>query len=103
MNYAKEVIDLLAANPGRQFRMQDLARYVDPRATGVDRQRIRNWVLRVLTHLELVGSTEKIGGDVRGSFALHCWAHKVPHELLGKRHEEGHNFSGMLRPDETQQ
>lgn len=98
MKYAKEVMDLMAAYPGRKFRMQDLVRYVDPRAVGNDRHRIRTGVQRVLDQLEAAGTLDKQGAGERGSFALYSWVEKVTHEYVGKSHSECHNLSGLLRP-----
>lgn len=98
MKYAKEVMDLMAAYPGRQFRMQELVRYVEPRAVGNDRHRVRTGIMRVLDHLESAGSVSKLDADARGSFALYSWAEKVIHERMGKCHAECNNLSGLLRP-----
>ncbi|WP_238925066.1 hypothetical protein [Achromobacter insuavis] len=98
MKYAKEVMDLMAAYPGRRFRMQDLVRYVDPRVSGNDRHRVRTGIMRVLDQLEDAGTVEKQGADARGSFALYSWVEKVTHDHVGKRHVECNNLSGLLRP-----
>lgn len=98
MKYAKEVMDLMAAYPGRQFRMQDLVRYVDPRAVGNDRHRVRTGIQRVLDQLREAGSIEKEDADSRGSFALYSWSTIVIHDQMGKRHAECNNLSGLLRP-----
>ncbi|GAB1830090.1 hypothetical protein [Achromobacter xylosoxidans] len=98
MKYAKEVMDLMAAYPGRQFRMQELVRYVDPRAAGNDRHRIRTGVQRVLDQLAEVGTLEKREAGERGSFALYSWVEKVTHEHVGKRYAECNNLSGLMRP-----
>jgi len=98
VKYAKEVMDLMAAYPGRQFRMQELVRYVDPRAVGNDRHRIRTGVQRVLDQLEDAGTLDKQEAGERGSFALYSWAEKVTHAHVGKRHAECNNLSGLLRP-----
>lgn len=79
MKYASEVIDLLGPYPGRQFRMAEIVRYVDPRAQGAQRQRIRNGVLRVLQSLEEHGQIECQPAATRGGFATYAW--KVPHQV----------------------
>lgn len=73
MKYAHEVIDLLAPYPGRQFRMAEIVRYVDPKAQGVDRQRIRNGVLRVLESLVDNGSVAVEPAVHRGGYATYSW------------------------------
>lgn len=62
MKYASEVIDLLAAYPGREFRAGDIIRYVETsgRNHGVSRQAIRNGVLRVLGALVDSGQVMQI-------------------------------------------
>lgn len=90
MKYAAEILGLMRPYPGRQFRMSELVRSINPAAEGQDRQRIRNGVLRVLSALIENGSVvrEDPACD-RGSFALYSW--KVPHALHQKCHEECHN------------
>lgn len=61
MKYAKEVIDLMGAYPGREFRMIQLVRDVT-RAMPLDkraRDAARNAVLRVLDSLIESGQVEK--------------------------------------------
>ncbi|ANY17237.1 hypothetical protein [Bordetella pseudohinzii] len=55
MKYAKEVIDLLAAYPGRRFKMKQIINYVDPRADARQRAVLRTGVWRVLVALEESG------------------------------------------------
>ncbi len=95
MKYAHEVMDLLAPYPGRQFRMAEIVRYVAPRATGADRQRVRNGVLRVLESLCEHGSVEIEPAACRGGFATYAWR-KVPHGLSQNCHEKCHNFARTI-------
>jgi hypothetical protein len=97
VKYAKEVMDLMAPYPGRHFRMSDLVRYVAPRATGPDRQRIRNGILRVLESLVDSGHVVIAPAARRGGFATYAWL-KVPHEVLQKCHEKCHNSGRALAP-----
>ena len=81
MKYAKEVIDLLAAYPGREFRMIQIVRHIDLGATGSARQRVRNGVLRVLQSLEEHGQIECTPAEKRGGYSTYAW--KVPHHVRG--------------------
>lgn len=98
MKYAREVIELMSAYPERRFRMQELVRYVAPRAEGGDRQRVRNGILRVMADLVRAGSAMREGGEDRGTYGLYWWPAKVPHEVVGKCHVECHNSPGVMRP-----
>lgn len=62
MKYASEVIDLLAAYPGREFRAGDIIRYVETSGCNqrVSRQAIRNGVLRVLGALAESGQVMQV-------------------------------------------
>lgn len=79
MKYASEVIDLLAAYPGKHFRMAEIVRYVDPAAGGAHRQRLRNGIHRVIQALEEHGQVERRSAQRRGGFDTYAW--KVPHRL----------------------
>lgn len=92
VKYASEVIGLLGAHPGRQFRMAEIVRYVEPEAVGSGRQRIRNGILRVLESLSESGYVEIEPASARGGFATYAWR-KVPHAVSQKRHVECHNYS----------
>ncbi len=51
MKYANEVIELLSAYPNREFKMINLIRYINPRATKKQNRAIRMGILRVLEPL----------------------------------------------------
>lgn len=55
MKYAKEVIDLLGAFPGRPFKMAQIVRYISPGAAGLEREAIRKGVARAIDALEESG------------------------------------------------
>lgn len=90
MKYASEVIDLLSAYPGRQFRMADIVRYVMPQAVGAARQRVRNGVLRVLDALAEGEHIVIRPAICRGGGAVYAWLN-VPHDVPQNRHEKCHN------------
>ncbi len=97
MKYAREILGLMRPYPGRQFRMAELVRGVNPAAEGAERQRIRNGVLRVLAELEQNGSITRVEStQARGGYALYSW--KVPHELHQKCHPECHNSRRTIAP-----
>lgn len=75
MKYAKEVIDLLAAYPGRRFRMIHIVRHVaggQPGDVG-ERERIRKGVRRVLEELEEQGHVMRHRADRLGTFCTYAW------------------------------
>jgi hypothetical protein len=75
VKYAKEVIDLLAAYPGRRFRMIHIVRHVaggQPGDMG-ERERIRKGVRRVLEDLESHGQITRQRADRLGTFCTYAW------------------------------
>ena len=73
MKYAHEVIGLLAAYPGRRFRMRQIIRYVAPRATGRQLAVVRTGVWRVLQALEDSGQVQISRPVENGSHAEYWW------------------------------
>ena len=71
--YAKEVIDLMAAYPGRQFRMAHMINHIDRGAQGPARLRIRVGTLRVLKALSDNGQVVIVEPETRGGSALYQW------------------------------
>lgn len=61
MKYAAEVIDLLAAYPGREFRMAEIVRHVarGRELSGRERNSVRQAVGRVLVTLEESGHANR--------------------------------------------
>lgn len=74
MRYAAEVIDLLAAYPGRPFRMIEIVRHVAKGRPSCKQQRdrYRQGVLRVLRALVDADSIRCRPG-MRGQPALYSW------------------------------
>lgn len=76
MKYAHEVIDLLAAYPGRPFKMGQILRHVAPRA---DRRRltvVRVGVWRVIQTLEECGRVHiERPSDKTGTSSTYAWVH----------------------------
>lgn len=72
MKYAKEVIELMAAFPGRDFKMIEIVRYVNaPRS---DRHKVRIGVSRVLKTLQDSGVVlVRPPRAIRGGYALYRW------------------------------
>ena len=82
MKYAKEVIELLAAYPGKEFRMAQIVRHVS-RGVALStrrRQAIRVGVKRVLYQLEEMGQIEQVKeGETSSYYKWKCV--KLTHEL----------------------
>lgn len=74
MKYAKEVIDLLGAHPGRRFKMRQVLNHVAPRATPNQLPAIRVGVWRALCALEESGQVCIDRPEGRnGSYAEYWW------------------------------
>ena len=74
MKYAREVMELMAGFPGRDFRRVDIVRYLigakpDPRR----RKRVEEAVRQVLKSLTESGAVEVTPAQGNGSFALYRW------------------------------
>lgn len=70
MRYAEEVIGLLSADPGRDFRMREIMRAVDPDAS---QKRVRVGVWRALTVLVEMDAVIVSEAARRGGAALYRW------------------------------
>lgn len=73
MKYAHEVIDLLAAYPGRRFVMRQIVLYVNPRAGRQERMAIKKAVQRVLLALAVTGSVAITPPERFGAPAHYAW------------------------------
>lgn len=73
MKYGKEVISLLGAHPGRFFKMRQIVKHIDPKATGRDRLRIRVGVSRVLQELQSSGLIRVHAADKQGASGWYKW------------------------------
>lgn len=72
MKYAKEVIDLMAAYPGRDWRMAEIVRYIGGKPE--DRHFIRKGVSRVIATLAESGLIlVRPPRNGRGGFATYRW------------------------------
>lgn len=99
MKYAREVIELMGACPGREFRMAEIIHHVVRRREigRAERQRVRNGVLRVLHSLRDNGSIEITPAETQGGFSTYSWG-KVPHEIVGKCQTNCHNIGRDIAP-----
>ncbi len=74
MKYAEEVIGLLAAHPGRRFKMRQVLNHVAPRASQRQLPAIRVGVWRALCALEESGQVGIDRGEgINGSSAEYWW------------------------------
>ncbi|AWB32365.1 hypothetical protein DBV39_00065 [Orrella marina] len=74
MKYAREVIDLMAAYPGRRFKIRQIVNHAAPWATPRQRQSIREGVRRVVLSLEENGQVCSTRSQVcNGGDAEYWW------------------------------
>ena len=73
MKYAHEVIDLLAAHPGRRFKMRQILNHVAPRANQRRLAIVRTGVWRALLALEESGQVVIIRPAENGGHAEYFW------------------------------
>ena len=98
MKYASEVIELLAAYPGREFRMLHIVRYVangQPNCAR-ERDRLRKGVKRVLESLVESGQVWMKHADKKGASAKYQW--KVGHADFENWDNKCDNMSRELTP-----
>lgn len=78
MKYAKEVIDLIAAFPGRQFRAKEIISHVmmSMYLSNECRVRVRKGVDRVLEQMASAGAVHIIPATKRGEFARYYFGKK---------------------------
>ena len=73
MRYAREVMALLAAYPGRDFKPGQIVRYVAAQRAELVRPRLRVGVHRVLMALVESGHVERDPPGRYGSYAVYRW------------------------------
>ena len=75
MLYVGDLIDLMAAFPGREWRMKDLINYCRKgrRITPTQRRAIAIAVFRAIRALEGTGVIAIKRSPVRGSYAIYVW------------------------------
>jgi hypothetical protein len=79
VKYAKEVMELMAPFPGREFRMAEIVRYAAPNADRVERMRVHKGVLRVLSNLIESGSVIHLTPAAgRGDISMYAWGQDRP-------------------------
>lgn len=100
MKYAKEMLDLMAAYPGRGFKMREIIHYVAPKTIGRERHAVRRGVLRVMDELVACGSVDRFPPHaIRGESTIYTW--KVRHEKLESATGTATITPEKLRPHET--
>lgn len=85
MKYAREVIDLMASYPGRQFRMCQIVNYVAPGATTKQTAVVKTGVWRVLMALEASGQVYIARSGINGSGADYVWKHQGVDQKISYR------------------
>ncbi|NYT38885.1 hypothetical protein ERD78_18790 [Allopusillimonas soli] len=99
MKYAREVIDLLAAYPDREFRMIQIVRYIAggrPR-NPLEWERIRKGVRRVMLDLQDSGHVTKRSLHAKtGGFSLYSW--KPGHLVVENRDGIRDNIAREFAP-----
>jgi len=74
LKYADRIIGLMGAFPGREWRMGEIVRYVEPGSARKDRNRVRQGVLRVLDMLCEAGSVIRRPSVMeRGAPVWYAW------------------------------
>lgn len=97
MKYAKEVIDLMAAYPGRRFKMKQIINYVDPRADARQRAVLRTGVWRVLVALEECGTISSNRDDASARIYVEYWWPVIT-SVPGKPFQEPSQYVRALAP-----
>lgn len=85
MKYAKEVIELLAANPNRKFKMANILNYTSKgiKYTGKTKAAMRKGIYRVLEQLIDSGQVMRHGTNTRA--VMYSWTNEVlGHEVKHK-------------------
>lgn len=101
MKYARDVLDLVAAYPGRGFKMREIINYIAPKVIGRERHAVRRGVQRVMDELVEMGSIDRFPPHaVRGESTLYAW--KVRHGKLESATETATIGAEKLRPHEAQ-
>jgi hypothetical protein len=108
MKYAKELMDLMAAYPGRRFRMLEIVNYIAGRnADTREKKQVRMGVWRVIQMLEESGHIEVEAQSSRGATARYAWRtspcdSKVLHAKVESTTETATLTPENVRPHETQ-
>jgi hypothetical protein len=97
MKYAKEVIDLLAAYPGRRFKMKQIINYAAPRADSRERAVVRTGVWRVLVALEECGQISSTRAEASARVHVEYWWGNIT-SAPGKPFQEPSQYVRALAP-----
>lgn len=98
MKYASEVIGLLGAHPGREFRMAQIVRHVTRarELTESERHAVRKGVERVLRSLCESGQVEQ--SKEGATSAYYAWSRSLRHGVSANWDVNCDNRSAELRP-----
>jgi len=81
MKFAREIIELMAPYPGRDFKMREIIRYVAPQALGRERAAVKKSVQRAIAALVDCGSVKRWPPHaVNGASTLYQWREVVANQ-----------------------
>jgi hypothetical protein len=95
LKYAREIIELMAAYPGREFKMDEIVRYIAgskgrQRLEALEREAVRRSARNALKALADSGCVSiHYPSSANGSFALYRWG-----RLLNTQHEAFSKHAG---------
>lgn len=99
MKYAREVIELMGACPGREFRMAQIVNYVarGRKLQPSERNAVRIGVFRVLEQLRETGQVEQTKDNV--TRATYSWVDpQLLHAVRANRYENCNNIGRDIAP-----
>jgi hypothetical protein len=73
MLYGKQVIELMAAYPGRPFVMREIIRYINPKAGALERAAVKIAVQRVMATLHATGNVAVVKPLKSGGTGTYTW------------------------------
>src|SRR5260364_176388 len=105
MKYAQEIIDLMGAYPGRDFRMREIVRYVAGNHPSYEeRRRVRAQIANVIRELEAMGCLSRhMPASQRGRYTLYRWCScKVLNQVSESANLSANIRVGQMRPQNSE-
>ncbi|CAB3909225.1 MULTISPECIES: hypothetical protein [Achromobacter] len=99
MLYAREIIDLMAAFPGRPFRMIEIVRHIQKGRPHTEKEweRVRKSVRAALATMEETGAVSVVKPDKWGQASLYVW-NKPGSQVSANRDENRENTCREVAP-----